>query len=248
MTAAWAEQAARDFWAAAGGPEPFPRDLERAVLWSLPLAVLKFPRLSVSDVETWLARRGILFRLNCTNRRLRGCLIAYAGRGCVLLDGTDPPDEIRFSLAHEAAHFVLDYLDPRRRAVDRLGEAILEVFDGVRPPTVDERVAGLLSGATLGVHAHFMSRGPDGDLGSSDVAGVEHRANQLALELLAPASELRRRLWKRGRPTRFQAAVEGAIKVLVADFGLPLPVADNYGRLLARSHYGGPSFKEWMGS
>jgi hypothetical protein len=247
VTTAWVERAARDFWASAGGPEPFPRDLERAVLWALPLAVLKFPRLSVSDVEAWLERRGIPYRLNCANRRLRGCLIAYGDRGCVLLDGTDSADELRFSLAHEAAHFVLDYLEPRRRAVDRLREAVLEVFDGRRPPTVDERVGGLLSGATIGVHAHLMARGPDGDLGCGDIAGVEHRADQLALELLAPASEVHRRLWQARRPTSFQAAVEGAIKVLVEDFGLPPAVADRYGRHMARKRYGGPSFKEWMG-
>jgi Zn-dependent peptidase ImmA (M78 family) len=247
VTSAWVERAAKEFWASAGGPEPFPRDLERAVLWALPLAVLKLPRLSVADVEAWLERRGIPFRLDCANRRLRGCLIAYADRACVLLDGTDSPDEVRFSLAHEAAHFVLDYLEPRRRAVERLGEAVLEVFDGRRVPTVDERVGGLLSGTTIGVHAHLMARGPDGDLGCGDMAGVEHRADQLAVELLAPASEVHRWLWKARRPAVFQAVVESAIKILVEDFGLPPAVADRYGRHLARKRYGGPSFKEWMG-
>ncbi len=217
------------------------------MLWALPIAVLKFPRLSVSEVEAWLERRGIPYRLNCTDRRLRGCLIAYADRGCILLDGTDSPNELRFSLAHEAAHFVLDYLEPRRRAVDRLGEGVLEVFDGRRLPTVDERVGGVLSGTTIGVHAHLMARGPDGDLGCGDIAGTEHRADQLALELLAPASEVHRRPWRARGRTSFQAAVEGAIRVLAEDFGLPPAVADRYGRYLARKRYGGPSFREWIG-
>jgi Zn-dependent peptidase ImmA (M78 family) len=247
VTAAWVERAARDFWASAGGPEPFPRDLERAVLWALPLAVLKLPRLSVSDVEAWMERRGIPYRLNCSNRRLRGCLIAYADRGCILLDGTDTPDELRFSMAHEAAHFLLDYLEPRRRAIERLGETVLEVFDGCRPPTIDERVDGLLSATTIGVHTHLMARGPDGDLGCGDTAGVEHRADQLAIELLAPATEIHRRIRKSIRPASFRAAVESTIKVLVEDFGLPPVVADRYGRRLARKRYGGPSFREWIG-
>jgi hypothetical protein len=217
------------------------------VLWALPLAVLKLPRLNVSDVEAWLERRGIPFRLSCASRRLRGCLIAHAGRGAVLLDGTDPPDELRFSLAHEAAHFVLDYLEPRRRAVGQLGEGVLEVVDGLRPPTVDERVAGLLSGTTIGVHTHLMARGPDGDLGCGHIAGAEHRADQLALELLVPAAELHRRLRNTRRPAGFEAAVQTAIDVLIEEFGLPPAVADRYGRHLARKRYGGPSFREWMG-
>ena len=123
---------AANFWKDVGKPEPFPRSLEPAVYWALPLGVFKLPRLWVSDVQVWLAEQGIQFELETEDRSLHGCLIARLGRGCVFLNGTDSDAELRFSLAHEVAHFLLDYHLPRQAAVNRLGPSVLEVFDGLR--------------------------------------------------------------------------------------------------------------------
>ncbi|MBI1884770.1 MAG: ImmA/IrrE family metallo-endopeptidase [Chloroflexi bacterium] len=247
MTEGWLERIVEEFWKRAGGPEPFPRNLERPILWALPLALLKLPRLWVSDVEVWLQRRGIAFRLDCGDRPLRGCLVAYGGRGCVLLDGSDPEDERRFSLAHEAAHFLLDYLQPRERAVARLGAAILEVFDGLRGPTVDERVDAVLGRASIGVHTHLMERQPDGVLGCGRIVGAESRADRLALELLAPAGEVQCRVARFRRPSSFQRGVDLAVEILTGDFGLPAAAAEPYAKLIMRCWRGGPSFREWLG-
>jgi hypothetical protein len=247
MTESWVTQATADFWAAVGNPEPFPRTLEAPVLWALPLAIVKLPRMRVSDVDRWLRKRAVSFSLDCPDRPLRGCLVAYGDKGCVVLDGADPADELRFTLAHEVGHFLIDYLEPRQRAVGRLGPPILEVFDGVRPPTVDERVAGLLTGSSVGVHMHLMTRGSNGDLGCGRIARAEYRADELALELLAPESEVLRRLPGRRRAISFGAAVDQAVRVLVEDFGLPSKIADRRARFLSRRLYSGPSFKEWMG-
>jgi hypothetical protein len=119
---------AEEFWAEVGELEAFPRLLESAVLWALPLGIFKLPRLWVSDAQSWLAQRGIRFCLETGDRPLHGCLLAYRGRGCVLLNGADSLAESRFSLSHEVAHFLLDYHRPRQRAVKRLGPSILEVF------------------------------------------------------------------------------------------------------------------------
>ena len=108
---------ASNFWRRAGGPAPFPRSLESAVAWALPVAVVKLPRLGLRELREWLAKRGIPFCINATDRRLRACVLARAGRGAIFLDGTDSEDELRLSLAHEVSHFVCDYLDPRRRAM-----------------------------------------------------------------------------------------------------------------------------------
>lgn len=247
MTEGWLVRTAEEFWTRAGGREPFPRNLEQPILWALPLAILKLPRLSVSDVKVWLQRRGIAFRLDGADRPLRGCLVAYGGRGCVLLDGADPEDERRFSLAHETAHFLLDYLQPRERAVAQLGAAILEVFDGLRGPTVDERVDAILGHASIGVHTHLMERHPDGVLGCGRIVGAESRADRLALELLAPAAEVQRRVMRFQQPSSFQGGVDLAVEVLTSDFGLPAPVAWPYAKLIMRSWRGGQSFREWLG-
>ena len=247
MTEGWLERIVEEFWSKAGGREPFPRNLEQPILWGLPLAILKLPRLWVRDVEAWLEQRGVPFRLGCADRPLRGCLVAYGGRGCVLLDGADPEDERRFSLAHEAAHFLLDYVKPRERAVARLGAAILEVFDGLRGPTVDERVDAVLGHASIGVHTHLMERQPDGVLGCGRIAGAESRADRLALELLAPAGEAQRRVARFRRPSTFQGGVALAVEVLTGDFGMPTAMAEPYAKLIIRSWRGGPSFREWLG-
>src|SRR5579884_3500257 len=101
----WLESAAEEFWRAAGEVEPFPRNLEAPVLWALPLFILKVPRLTLSDVRAKLADYDIAFGVGGPNRSLYGCLVAFAGKGVVMLDGSEAPDELRFSLAHEVGHF-----------------------------------------------------------------------------------------------------------------------------------------------
>jgi hypothetical protein len=50
---------AASFWDQAGITEPFPRTLERAVAWALPLAVVKLPRLGLLELRNWLEQRNI---------------------------------------------------------------------------------------------------------------------------------------------------------------------------------------------
>src|SRR5262245_40736818 len=113
---------ASDFWRAAGFLEPFPRSLERAIAWALPLVVVKLPSLTIERMQGWLANRNIAIDCPVGDRLLRASLLAYRGVGVVFLDGSDSPDEIRFSLAHEVAHFLLDYLRRRMQLVANLGE------------------------------------------------------------------------------------------------------------------------------
>ncbi len=238
------ERVAEEFWDRAGGELPFPRDLEGPILWSLPLAVLKLPRLAVRDVQIWLERRQVPFKLECADRPLRACLVAYGGKGCILLDGTDPEDEQRFSLAHEAAHFLLDYQEPRRQAEERLGAPILEVFEGIRKPTTHERTDAVLAGAHIGVHTHLMDR----DLTACGrVTRAEQGADRLALELLAPMEEVKRRLKSTGGSSKFADVIRQAQDLLLRDFGLPEDGARSYAHLIARECLGGPSLREWLG-
>jgi Zn-dependent peptidase ImmA (M78 family) len=141
----------------------------------------------------------------------------------VLLNGADSGADLRFSLAHESAHFLLDYLNPRQRAVRRLGPTILEVFDGRRPPTVKERVHAILGRVPVGFHAHMLERREKGVVG---LAGeLEDSADLLALELLAPEVEVRNKVH---HLHLFQNQAEVTGQVLQKDFGLPPKVAGVY--------------------
>jgi Zn-dependent peptidase ImmA (M78 family) len=226
------ELIADEFWTAAGGREQFPRQLESPVLWALPVAVIKLPRLWVSDVEAWLIEKGIRFRFETANRRLHGSLLAYRGRGCILLDGSDSGSELRYSLAHETAHFILNYLRPRRKAASLLGPAVLEVFDGLRPPTVRERVHGILSRVPIGFHVHLMERTFNGNVNREILMEIEDSADLLALEIISPEEEVRRRVARFSNQTQRGKPMEIAAELLQEEFGLPSGVAESYAQHL----------------
>jgi hypothetical protein len=232
MTEAWLADAAESFWERAGRVPPFPRDLDAIVPMALPVAVVLLPALTLDRVEAWLDRRGCGYRFPCAHRRLRGCLIAHAGYGIAFVDGADAPPERRFTLAHEAAHFLLDYQRPRQRAIAKLGPTIVDVLDGRRTPTRTERIDAVLAACPIGVHTHLLDR--DGGYDAA-IASIEDRADRLACELLAPAAEVSPR-----------AAVGDLAHDLRETFGLPDPIATGYARRLLRERGAGPSFVEWL--
>jgi len=204
------EEIAEAFWVAAGGRARFgrPVDLERAVALALPLGVCRMPALSTDKVAQVLRRIGTVAWTVSGARPLRGCLIADIGVGLIFLDGDDPPDEQRYSLAHEVAHFLAHYLEPRIRVLHSLGDAMVEVLDRARAPTMSERLSAALRDVTLEPYRHAMVRTPDGRTASVRTGEIEAEADLLALELLVPAAELRRRA-QRDPGT------------LVAEYGIP---------------------------
>src|SRR5687768_8715179 len=83
------------------------------------------PGLGVGVVCDWLCRAGVACAVGARDRPLRACLVAAGGAGFAFVDADGPEDERRFSLAHELAHFLRDYWQPRRAAQRRLGPAVL---------------------------------------------------------------------------------------------------------------------------
>lgn len=241
--AGWAKR----FWCLVGRTEAFPRSLESSVAWALPLAIVKLPHLRLSELQSWLSRKGIRLHTGRADRPLRACLLARAGRGLVVLEGSDPEDERRVSLAHEASHFLVDYVHPRQKALEALGEAGREVLDGLRLPTLEERLTGVLRGVEVGVYAHLMERSAVGEVNRLEVLAAEDRADRIALELLAPRQTVLERL----EATRIRwgehSAVTAATEILVEEFGLPEAIAQEYGRSLVWSHRSTRSFREWLG-
>ena len=217
----WVTDLAGRFWAAAGEPPAFPRDLEDAVASAGGMTVVRRGGLRVSTVVAHCLAREVPATFAGPDRPLRAALHCWAGVGTVFLDPTDPPDEQRFSFAHELAHFLRDYLSPRRQMVKALGSGAVDVLDGIRPPTIDERLHAVLRNRPLTPHCHFMSRDPAGRPERDDDRRAEADADRLAFELLAPA-ELFLQIVDR----------EELNRRLITEFGLPASVAAEYARVL----------------
>jgi hypothetical protein len=217
----WVAELARRFWADAGGPPPFPRDLRGPAALAGGLTVVRRAGLRVSTVVEHCRRQSVPVTVDGPDRLLRAALHCWAGFGTVFLDPTDPPDEQRFSFAHELAHFLRDYTSPRRQVTRALGPAALEVLDGLRPATPDERVHAVLRNRPLTPHGHFMSRDPAGRPEGDGDRRAEADADRLAFELLAPAELL-----------HAESDVVALTRRLVGEFGLPASVAGGYARLL----------------
>jgi IrrE N-terminal-like domain len=179
------EQAAA-FWAGAPERTRQQRDIEAAIAWSAPLAVVALPNLDAQRARHWLAERSVQLGDGDDGRPLRGLLLAARGVGVVFLDGTLQHAERRFTLAHELGHFLLDYLEARQRVL-REAPSLLEVVDGWRPPTRTERAQAVLARIPIGLHAHLLERDVHGGA-TSDIEAAEDTASQFALEVLAPWS------------------------------------------------------------
>ena len=182
------------------------------------------PNLTLAGAAAFLGGLGIPFDAAERDRRLDGLLLADRGAGMILIDADLPAAEARFTLAHELAHFLREYWLPRRRAEARLGKAVLEVFDGDRKPTADERIAGLFRGVRVGPHAHLLRRDGRGRPLTFAEATAEAAADELAYELLAPADA-------------FPTASDGMVDRLTGDFGLPRRQAMRYAHALGAGKF-----------
>jgi hypothetical protein len=238
---------ANDFWKSAGFAESFPRSLETAVSWALPLAVIKMPNLTFSKLDNWFFENGSTFQNSRKDRSLRACLMAKNGKGLIFLDGTDSKDEMRFSMAHETAHFLIDYFLPRKRVFKALGEKAYEILDGVRLPTPEEKLSGILRGVRLGVFEHLIERSDHGAVKDIEVLEAEDHADNLALELLAPRLAVIAKLKSLKNEKTNDLAIKMTQKIIVDGFGLPSLIAERYAKMLAVSRSANKSFKEWLG-
>ncbi|GBD14704.1 hypothetical protein HRbin25_00585 [bacterium HR25] len=235
---------AQEFWRRVGAQGPLDLPLEEAALYSLPLTIQRTPRLSSAHVRHFLRSLGLARRLEDDDRPLHAALVVWGGRGRIFLDAADPPAEQLYSLAHEVAHFLLEYQRPRELAASRLGDAILQVLDGQRPATVTERLDSLLARVPLGLHLHLMER--YGRLLCPRDIPREERADRLALELLAPAGQVWSLLRERGGGRSLAGSLRAVERLLMDSFGLPAGLAREYGEWIVRCRLGGPSVREWL--
>lgn len=238
MTALWIHEIVEQFWRdATGAPPGFPRDLREAVGWALPVTPVELPDLSIARINGWLAERNFQLHLTIPNRALRAGIIVYEANGVLFIDQRDADDEQRFSLAHEIAHYLIEYAVPRQRARSRLGDRIVPVLDGRRVASLDERIGALLGGVTLGPSLHLMERTPDGHTAGAVVSAAERHADTLAFELLAPLAAVRAAVSDGAWGPEIEAALR-------ATFGLPASAAGEYARVLAPEPPVGSLFRQ----
>lgn len=244
----WLDNASQEvvdrFWQQCGEAEPFPRNLERSVSLALPLTLVKLAHLRLRGIESWFERRGTSFRFDCRSRAVRGCLVAYGGQGLIFVEGADPDDERRFTIAHEVGHFLVDYLLAREKAIAKFGEKIIQVFDGLRLPSMTERVHALLAGTSLGVYTDLMERDEASTVACSEVWDIEDRADRVALALLAPPEEVLDATDTSA--ASFEQRQTAILGVLSERFGLPAPIAVIYARSLLEEIGRGPSWVETL--
>jgi len=229
----WVTELADEFWIEAKDVEPFPRDLRGPIGNAVPLSVMLLPRLSVTTVLHWLS----IFEIECTiqgrDRPLKACLVACQGCGFAFVDAGDSEAERRFSVAHELAHFLRDYWLPRRKVEQRLGKVALEVLDGIRSPTMEERFDALLRSVPLGFHVHLLERDRNGRPASQRIADAEECADRLAFELLAPAQDVMRMANNHGQATKSKMVAD----LLIETYGLPQTQAVHYAEILLPSRH-----------
>ena len=177
------------FWAdaAAAGVAPvFPRPIRAAAEAALPVAIVDLPDLTPASARRWLDRGGASVAATPADADFDGCpcrglLHTSRGVGTLFVRANDPPEERRLTVAHEVAHYLLHCDAPRRQLLGAFGASAAAVLDGEAAASPAERGAAALAGLRLGPHVHLLA-GADREEGEAD---------ELGLELLAPAAVLR---------------------------------------------------------
>ncbi len=248
MNELWLSEAAEEFWHEAGG---YSQGFELALLVALPITFERLSGLSISSARRWLANRRVSPTIDLAtlaDRPLRACLIALGGASnFILLEAQDAPDEQLFSLAHEVAHFLLDYLRPRRQAERKLSASILPILDGQRPSTLEERVYGLLANLSLQPYHHLMERHTPNEATGKVILQAEDRADRLAIELLAPL-ELVLPLVKEAiiGLKDYSVRRQATQQILTDTYRLPVSIAEGYSPRVLEEAGGGRTFREWL--
>lgn len=221
-------------------------DIVNAVSLTLPLDIVCLSELSLKRVEQWLSERGVQILIAVNERPLHGFIMTHGGSGTIFINGTDTEEERRYTVAHETAHFLLDYKIPRDRAIEKLGDKIAEVLDGLRQPTIEERVDGILGYVKVRSYAHLLEKKGDGSFNSIRVYDSENYADELAIELLAPHATIVKEL-KENKKVSFKSFREKSHQVLLEKYKLPEIIAREYSIRLSYTVLGAPSLLEKLG-
>jgi len=225
----------------------FPVDIERAIARSnLPLHIDSIPGLDLVRIEQWIQEHNLPALLNKDNSELHGFLFAHKGNGVIFVNGSDSIEDRRFTIAHELAHFLIDYQVPRNLLLEHFGDSILEVLDGNRAATIEERLQFILSDLPSPFFTHILDHHGITAFERMSVWNAEWRTDVLAVEILAPFRIVSGWLKKPGE-MGFESVFRKASAILATDFGLPPVISTGYARHIANSITGGKTLAEEWG-
>lgn len=222
----------------------FPIDLAGLLAYAYPVTMEEISGLSIHRMCTWFEQHKLMLSIpEVPDRPLFGCLIACQGQGWIFLEKLAPPEEKRFTLAHEFGHYVIEHLIPRETAIGQIGDGINEVLDGKRASTWDEQLMALRKQIDLQPYCHFMERGTNGQIVDTRTTQAEIEADFLALELLAPYRIVLDRCGSRD----YDDMQEFIFTDLTNDFGLPAEIAQQYAVQLTGTFSHHPSLSDRLG-
>lgn len=230
------EHCAAAFWEPIPERSSFPRDLERYLSLHYQALIESLPGLTVQGVHEWLSANGIATTDPQNNRRLDGCIIAQKGHAVLFIDNALSPNERRMIVAHETAHFWIDYELPRRRMKFRYGDGGVQILDQERAPETVEILMAAAAGAPVQAFYHYHFKG------HTQETDVEQRANTLACLLIAP----RRDVLACANKCQITREDESKwLRLLHQVFGMPDNWARGYLPLLQRD-FRERSFSSWF--
>lgn len=230
------EQCAAVFWEPIPQRNEFPRDLEQHLSLHYEASIESMSDLTVNRVQQWLLTKALASQVTLNDRRLDGCIIAQKGHAILFIDAALALDERRMIIAHETAHFWIDYELPRRRIKQRYGAAGMQILDKERPSHTVEVLMAAATGSPIQefYHYHFKDRKRETE--------VEQQANTLACLLIAPPREV----LARARRCRIARDDESKwMELLHQGYGMPGNWARGYLPLLLRN-IRGRSFSAWF--
>lgn len=226
---------AEEFWTLSNVRGKWPRDIVRAISILLPLRLITLPELDFEKVKVWLSERNVPFENHYGKRGLHGLILVHRGAGFIFINGTDNENERRFTVTHEACHYIVDYKLPRDKAHNKFGASIDSVLDGDRSPTDSERLNSILTSTPISGFLHILEKTGQSK-NTYSIWSAENRADHLALELLAPAKMIMSdsRIAHLAQQSFLQRKL--AIKVILEEeFLLPETVSEDYASRLAAS-------------
>ena len=229
------------FWKRAGGRQGFPADVGYAAMSALEVYIEE-----VANLTTRVAASRTGRDCEVVERALHGCIVVNRAGVGILLEKSDDEAQKRFTVAHEAAHYILEVRQLRERAVERMGRDFARVLYGQRKATPTERIDAWLRNVRSDEFVHFMDRAPDGGYGCARTGKAECGADDLALEILAPRSDMKEALSSLGRMS-FAKSLSAARRIAEDRYGLPGPIADMYASRVVWQMRGGPSSAERFG-